>query len=81
MQNFHHSGICPIRDIIARISTKWAMLVLTTLHTNGVMRFNDIQKSIGEISQRMLTVTLRLFRNRRTDKTHRLSGSSPSRGI
>lgn len=32
---------------------------LTTLHTNGVMRFNDIQKSIGEISQRMLTVTLR----------------------
>lgn len=59
MQNFHHSGICPIRDIIARISTKWAMLVLTTLHTNGAMRFNDIQKSIGEISQRMLTVTLR----------------------
>ena len=59
LQNFHHSGICPIRDIIARISTKWAMLVLISLHTNGVMRFNDIQKSIGEISQRMLTVTLR----------------------
>lgn len=35
------------------------MLVLITLHANGVMRFNDIQKSIGDISQRMLTMTLR----------------------
>lgn len=59
MQYFHHINVCPIRDIISRISSKWAMLVLVTLHSNGTMRFNDIQKSIGEVSQRMLTVTLR----------------------
>ncbi len=59
MQNFHYVNVCPIRDIISRISSKWAMLVLVTLHSNGTMRFNDIQKSIGEVSQRMLTVTLR----------------------
>lgn len=59
MQNFHHINVCPIRDIISRISSKWAMLVLVTLHSNGTMRFNDIQKSIGEVLQRMLTVTLR----------------------
>lgn len=59
MQNFHHINVCPIHDIISRISSKWAMLVLVTLHSNGTMRFNDIQKSIGEVSQRMLTVTLR----------------------
>ena len=59
MQNFHHINVCPIRDIISRISSKWAMLVLVNLHSNGTMRFNDIQKSIGEVSQRMLTVTLR----------------------
>lgn len=59
MQNFHHINVCPIRDIISRISSKWAMLVLVTLHSNGTMRFNDKQKSIGEVSQRMLTVTLR----------------------
>lgn len=35
------------------------MLILITLNANGTMRFNDIQKSIGDISQRMLTVTLR----------------------
>ena len=60
MQNFHHSGICPIRDITARISTKWAMLVLTTLHTNEVMRFNDIQKSIGAVSYTHLTLPTKL---------------------
>lgn len=59
MQTFHHTKICPIRDILSNISSKWAMLVLITLHANGTMRFNDIQKSIGEVSQRMLTVTLR----------------------
>ena len=37
------------------------MLVLVTLKANEVMRFNDIQKSIGDISQRMLTVTLRML--------------------
>lgn len=41
MQNFHHINVCPIRDIISRISSKWAMLVLVTLHSNGTMRFND----------------------------------------
>jgi DNA-binding HxlR family transcriptional regulator len=35
------------------------MLVLVSLHANGVMRFSDLQRSIGDISQRMLTVTLR----------------------
>ena len=45
MQNFHPTGICPIRDILS--------------HLSSTMRFSDIQKSIGDISQRMLTVTLR----------------------
>lgn len=59
MQTFLHDGICPIRDILCRLGDKWSLLVLTTLSVNGTMRFNDIQRSIGDISQRMLTVTLR----------------------
>ena len=35
------------------------MLVLITLNANGTMRFSDIHKTIEDISQRMLTVTLR----------------------
>lgn len=59
LKNFHHIGSCPIRDILCRIGDKWSMLVLITLDTNGTMRFSDIHKTIADISQRMLTVTLR----------------------
>ena len=59
MKNFHPTGNCPIRDILCRLGDKWSMLVLITLNVNGTMRFSDIQKTISDISQRMLTVTLR----------------------
>jgi DNA-binding HxlR family transcriptional regulator len=59
MKKFLHEETCPIRDILSRLGDKWSLLVLVTLSANGTMRFGDIQKSIGDISQRMLTVTLR----------------------
>jgi DNA-binding HxlR family transcriptional regulator len=59
MKKFSHGGTCPIRDILSRLGDKWSLLVLVTLSANGTMRFNEIQKSIGDISRRMLTVTLR----------------------
>lgn len=52
-------GICPIRNIIASISDKWSLLVIYTLSQNPKMRFGELHKSIPDISQRMLTVTLR----------------------
>jgi len=59
MKTFLHVGTCPIRDILSRLGDKWSLLVLVTLNANGTMRFSDIHRSIGDISQRMLTVTLR----------------------
>jgi len=59
MRTFLHTGFCPIRDLLGRLGDKWSLLVLVTLHANGTMRFSDIHRSIGDISQRMLTVTLR----------------------
>lgn len=50
---------CPIRNILARISDKWSILVLFTLNQSALMRFNVLQKNIPDISQKMLTVTLR----------------------
>lgn len=50
---------CPIRNILARISDKWSLLVLYTLNQEPVMRFNALQKSIPDISQKMLTITLK----------------------
>ena len=50
---------CPIRNVLARISSKWPMLVLFTLDRSGTMRFNALRRAMPDISQKMLTTTLR----------------------
>lgn len=50
---------CPIRDILSRFGDKWSVLVLLSLEQNDVLRFGELSKSIPDISQKMLTVTLR----------------------
>ncbi|MBO6080818.1 MAG: helix-turn-helix transcriptional regulator [Bacteroidales bacterium] len=50
---------CPIRNVISRITDKWSLLVLYTLEHQEVMRFNDLWRQIPDISQKMLTTTLR----------------------
>lgn len=50
---------CPIRNILARVSDKWSLLVLYTLSEGRVLRFNVLRREIPEISQKMLTNTLR----------------------
>ena len=50
---------CPIRMILSRISDKWSILTLFTLTQAPVMRFNELQKTIPDISQKMLTVTVK----------------------
>lgn len=54
---------CPIRNILARICDKWSLLVLYTLKQEPVMRFNMLQKNIPDISQKMLTTTLRTLKD------------------
>lgn len=51
--------ICPIRNILDRFGDKWSILVLLNLKENGTMRFNELHRSVSDISQKMLTVTLR----------------------
>jgi DNA-binding HxlR family transcriptional regulator len=53
------SILCPVRDVIHRISDKWSLLSILALGTHGTLRFNALKKEIGDVSQRMLTVTLR----------------------
>mgnify|MGYP000034363205 FL=1 len=50
---------CPIRNVLARMSDKWSLLVIYTLTQSEKMRFGDIRRAIPDISQKMLTVTLR----------------------
>lgn len=50
---------CPIRNVLARMSDKWSLLVIYMLSQEEKMRFGDLRRAIPDISQKMLTVTLR----------------------
>ena len=50
---------CPVRQVLDRIGDKWSTLIILMLGQHGVMRFNGLSQAIGDISQKMLTVTLR----------------------
>ena len=49
---------CEIRDLLDRLADKWSLLVIELLGT-GSRRFTELHREIDEISQRMLTLTLR----------------------
>jgi DNA-binding HxlR family transcriptional regulator len=54
-----HGGDCrALGDVLSRIGDKWTVFVVGLL-AKGPMRFNEIRRTIGGISQRMLTLTLR----------------------
>ena len=49
---------CPSRLVLDRIADKWTALVIQILAT-GTLRYSGLQREIGDISQKMLTQTLR----------------------
>lgn len=52
-------GDCKITgQILARIGDKWSIFVIASL-AQRTMRFNELKRRIGGVSQRMLTLTLR----------------------
>ncbi|MEO8118514.1 MAG: helix-turn-helix domain-containing protein [Rhodoferax sp.] len=50
---------CPIRDVLERMGDRWSMLILFTLGDHERLRFSALKNEIGDISQRMLSQTLR----------------------
>lgn len=48
-----------VQDIIAKVADKWTMLILEVLEEHGTVRFTQLGKLVGGISQKMLTKTLR----------------------
>ncbi len=52
---------CPIRNVLSRVGDKWSMLVLFTLESNDNQRFKELQRNIPDISQKMLTATLKML--------------------
>ena len=49
---------CPVETTLMIIGDKWKVLILRDL-MNGTMRFGELKKSIGHVSQKVLTAQLR----------------------
>ena len=58
-ENLHVPEDCrAVSEVLSRVGDKWTILVVGELG-NGTKRFNELRRSLGSISQRMLTLTLR----------------------
>ena len=51
--------VCPLNEVIDRVSGKWAIGVLTLAGDRDPIRFTELERAIPGISRRMLTLTLR----------------------
>ncbi|ORL55165.1 hypothetical protein B7H20_27680 [Pseudomonas aeruginosa] len=49
-----------VADVLALVGGKWSILVVMTLRS-GSLRFNELTRAVNGISQRMLTITLRVL--------------------
>ncbi|MDO4910793.1 MAG: helix-turn-helix domain-containing protein [Corynebacterium sp.] len=49
---------CPVETTLTLISNKWKVLILRDL-MEGTKRFNELKRSVGNVSQKVLTTQLR----------------------
>ena len=54
----YNADICPFRHVIDDIGDKWSLLIIVALKERS-LRFSELKREIPDISQRMLTQTLR----------------------
>ncbi|HCY42194.1 MAG TPA: transcriptional regulator [Prolixibacteraceae bacterium] len=50
---------CPIRNVLSRFSDKWSLLILLNLQGKEKMRYKELLTAIPDISQKMLSSTLK----------------------
>lgn len=48
-----------VTELIGRVADKWTMILLELLEDHGQLRFTQIARLVPDISQKMLTQTLR----------------------
>lgn len=50
--------LCPVETTVQLIGNKWRLLIMRDLFT-GTKRFGELKRSVGSISQKVLTTNLR----------------------
>ena len=58
MQSLQELPACPVETTLALIGDKWKVLILRDL-LPGTKRFGELKRSIGSVSQKVLTAQLR----------------------
>jgi DNA-binding HxlR family transcriptional regulator len=48
-----------VTELIGRVADKWTMILLEELTEHGELRFTELRRLVPQISQKMLTQTLR----------------------
>jgi DNA-binding HxlR family transcriptional regulator len=54
----HGPSACRVRDVLSLVGDKWSLITIHVL-AGGPLRFMELRRDVGGISQRILTVTLR----------------------
>ena len=58
MAEYSDPSQCPVRNVLDQLGDKWSVLIITAL-AHRPYRFGELKREISDISQRMLTQTLR----------------------
>ncbi|MFC0219526.1 winged helix-turn-helix transcriptional regulator [Pseudochelatococcus lubricantis] len=56
------AAACPSREVLRHLTSRWGVLVLIALRS-GTLRFGDLRRRIGGVSERMLAQTLQWLEN------------------
>ncbi len=49
---------CPVRQVLSQVTGKWQMLIVLALEDGG-LRFGALKRTVGDVTQRVLTENLR----------------------
>ncbi|HAT24648.1 MAG: helix-turn-helix domain-containing protein [Pantoea sp.] len=49
---------CPSREVLKRVTSRWSVLIFLALR-NDTLRFSELRRAVGGVSERMLAQTLR----------------------
>jgi len=56
------SADCPSREVLQHVTSRWGLLVLLVL-MKGTRRFGELRQILGNVSEKMLTQSLRALEN------------------
>lgn len=56
--NSAEGELCPVRNVLSSVSGKWQCLLVLALE-DGPLRFSEVRRVVGDITQRVLTENLR----------------------